>query len=202
MENTKNLKSADQIKVKRKKSDYVFTVVFSIICLFWVYPLFMVLYNAFKKKASIIPYPFDLPNSETFVGGDNFVQAVSNSSTGLGFLGALLTSLIITVLSVGLILICTSMCAYYVTRVKTWYTAIFYYLCLFSMIVPFQMIMYPLTVITDKLKLNNPVNISIVYLGFGAGTALFMFTNFLKALPADIEEAAMIDSCGPIKTFF
>ena len=195
MENTKNLKSADQIKVKRKKSDYVFTVVFSIICLFWVYPLFMV-------KASIIPYPFDLPNSETFVGGDNFVQAVSNSSTGLGFLGALLTSLIITVLSVGLILICTSMCAYYVTRVKTWYTAIFYYLCLFSMIVPFQMIMYPLTVITDKLKLNNPVNISIVYLGFGAGTALFMFTNFLKALPADIEEAAMIDGCGPIKTFF
>ena len=202
MENTKNLKSADQIKVKRKKSDYVFTVVFSIICLFWVYPLFMVLHNAFKKKASIIPYPFDLPNSETFVGGDNFVQAVSNSSTGLGFFGALLTSVIITVLSVALILVCTSMCAYYVTRVKTWYTAIFYYLCLFSMIVPFQMIMYPLSVITDRLKLNNPVNISIVYLGFGAGTALFMFTNFLKALPADIEEAAMIDGCGPIKTFF
>ncbi|MBQ9901182.1 MAG: carbohydrate ABC transporter permease [Clostridia bacterium] len=202
MENTTKLKSADEIKVKRKKSDYVLTVIFSIICLFWVYPLFMVLYNSFKKKANIIPYPFDLPNSETFVGGENYVQAVSNSSTGLGFLGALMTSVVITVLSVALILVCTSMCAYYVTRVKTWYTAIFYYFCLFSMIVPFQMIMYPLTVITDRLKLNNPVNISIVYLGFGAGTALFMFTNFLKALPADIEEAAMIDGCGPIKTFF
>ncbi len=202
MESTNNVKSAEQIKVKRKASDYVFTIVFSIICLFWIYPLFMVLYNSFKKKAAIIPYPFDLPNEETFVGGDNFVQAVSNSATGLGFFNALLTSLIVTVLSVALILVCTSMCAYYVTRVKTWYTAIFYYLCLFSMIVPFQMIMYPLSIITDRLKLNNPVNISIVYLGFGAGTALFMFTNFLKALPADIEEAAMIDGCGPVKTFF
>ncbi len=202
MESTNNVKSADQIKVKRKKSDYILTVVFSVICLFWVYPLFMVFYNAFKRRGDIIPYPFDLPNEENFVGIDNFVQAVSNSSTGLGFIGALITSLVITVLSVGLILLCTSMCAYYVTRVKTWYTAIFYYLCLFSMIVPFQMIMYPLSILTDRLKLNNPVNISIVYLGFGAGTALFMFTNFLKALPADIEEAAMIDGCGPIKTFF
>ena len=199
MENTKKIKSADQLKIKRKPSDIIFTIVFTIICAFWVYPLIMVLINSFKNKTAITLNPFDLPNADTTVGLANYDQAVN---TKMDFMSALMNSLIITVLSVALILLCTSMCAYYVTRVKTWYTTVFFYLCLFSMIVPFQMIMFPLSKVTDVLQLNTPFAIPFVYLGFGAGTALFMFTNFLKALPPDIEEAAMIDGCGPIKTFF
>lgn len=199
MENAKKIKTADEIKIKRKTSDIIFTVVFTIICAFWVYPLIMVLINSFKNKTAITLNPFALPTAETTVGLANYDQAVN---TKMDFMSALMNSLIITVLSVALILLCTSMCAYYVTRVKTWYTTIFFYLCLFSMIVPFQMIMFPLSKVTDVLQLNTPFAIPFVYLGFGAGTALFMFTNFLKALPPDIEEAAMIDGCGPIKTFF
>lgn len=199
MESTKKIKSADEIKIKRKKSDIIFTIVFTLICALWVYPLIMVLINSFKSKTSITLAPFDLPNAESSVGLANYDQAVN---TKMDFMSALWNSLVITVLSVALILLCTSMCAYYVTRVKTWYTKIFYYLCLFSMIVPFQMIMFPLSKVTDILQLNTPYVIPIVYLGFGAGTAMFMFSNFLKSLPPDIEEAAMIDGCGPIKTFF
>ena len=199
MENTNNIKTADQIKVKRKTSDIILTVVFSIISIFWVYPLVMVLINSFKHKLYIFQNPFALPDEKTTVYGENYVQAVT---TKMDFLSALMNSVIITVLSVALILLCTSMCAYYVSRVKTWYTTIFYYLCLFSMIVPFQMIMFPLSKVTDTLQLNTPFRIPIVYLGFGAGTAMFMFSNFLKSLPPDIEEAAMIDGCGPVKTFF
>lgn len=199
MESTKKLKTADEIKVKRKKSDIIFTIVFTVICAFWVYPLIMVLINSFKAKTFITLNPFSLPNAESSVGLANYDQAVN---TKMDFMSALWNSLVITVLSVALILLCTSMCAYYVTRVNTWYTKVFYYLCLFSMIVPFQMIMFPLSKVTDVLQLNTPYVIPIVYLGFGAGTAMFMFSNFLKSLPPDIEEAAMIDGCGPIKTFF
>ena len=184
---------------KRKKSDIICTVVFAIISCFWVYPLIMVLINSFKNKTAITGKPFSLPNEENFIGVENYEQAVT---TDMDFTSALANSLIITVLSVLLILLCTSMCAYFVTRVNTWYTKLFYYLCLFSMIVPFQMIMFPLSKVTDTLQLNTPFVIPIVYLGFGAGTAMFMFSNFLKALPPDIEEAAMIDGCGPIQTFF
>ena len=159
----------------------------------------MVLINSFKEKLSISREPFSLPNETNFVGLENFDRAVNSQ---MDFFSALFNSLIITVLSVALILLCTSMCAYFVIRVNTWYTKLFYYLCLFSMIVPFQMIMFPLAKVTDVLQLNTPFRIPIVYLGFGAGTALFMFTNFLKSVPLEIEEAAMIDGCGPIKTFF
>jgi raffinose/stachyose/melibiose transport system permease protein len=193
------IKSADEIKVKRKPSDIIFTIVFTIICAFWVYPLIMVLINSFKEKLSISRDPFNLPDEKSFVGLENFDRAVNSQ---MDFFSALVNSLIITVLSVALILLCTSMCAYFVIRVNTWYTKLFYYLCLFSMIVPFQMIMFPLSKVTDILQLNTPFLIPIVYLGFGAGTALFMFTNFLKSVPLEIEEAAMIDGCGPIKTFF
>lgn len=196
--NTKPKKEPKE-KVKRKKSDIIFTVVFTIISCFWVYPLIMVLINSFKGKTYITLEPFALPNEESFIGLDSYDQAVN---TKMDFMSALANSVIITVLSVALILFCTSMCAYYLSRVKTWYTKVFYYLCLFSMIVPFQMIMFPLSKVTDALQFNTPFTIPIVYLGFGAGTALFMFTNFLKSLPPDIEEAAMIDGCGPIKTFF
>ena len=193
------IKSADEIKVKRKPSDIIFTIVFTIICAFWVYPLIMVLINSFKEKLSISRDPFNLPDEKSFVGLENFDRAVNSQ---MDFFSALVNSLIITVLSVALILLCTSMCAYFVIRVNAWYTKLFYYLCLFSMIVPFQMIMFPLSKVTDILQLNTPFRIPIVYLGFGAGTALFMFTNFLKSVPLEIEEAAMIDGCGPIKTFF
>lgn len=199
MESTKKLKTADEIKDKRNKTDIIFTVVFSIISVFWMYPLIMVLINSFKNKTYISLEPFALPNAESSVGLENYDQAVN---TQMNFMAALWNSLVITVLSVALILLCTSMCAYYVTRVHTWYTTVFYYLCLFSMIVPFQMIMFPLSKVTDTLQLNTPYLIPIVYLGFGAGTAMFMFSNFLKAMPPDIEEAAMIDGCGPIMTFF
>lgn len=194
-----NLKSADQIKVKRKPSDYIFTIVFAIISVFWMYPLVMVLINSFKKNTFISLKPFSLPDAESSVGLANYDQAVN---TKMDFLSAMRNSLIITILSVALILLCTSMCAYFVVRVKTWYTTVFYYLCLFSMIVPFQMIMFPLSKVTDVLQLNTPFRIPLVYLGFGAGTAMFMFSNFLKSLPLEIEEAAMIDGCGPIRTFF
>ena len=193
------IKTDDEIKIKRKKIDIIFTVIFTIISIFWVYPLIMVLINSFKEKLSIGSSPFNLPDETTYVGLDNYDQAVN---TKMDFMSALVNSLIITILSVGLILLCTSMCAYFVIRVNTWYTKAFFYLCLFSMIVPFQMIMFPLSKVTDTLGLNSPFLIPIVYLGFGAGTALFMFTNFLKSMPLEIEEAAMIDGCGPIRTFF
>lgn len=199
MESTKKFKSADEIKIKRHVSDYIFTIVFTIICAFWVYPLIMVLINSFKDKTHITTNPFDLPNAESSVQWQNYDQAVN---TKMDFTSALWNSLTITVLSVALILLCTSMAAYFVVRVKAWYTTVFYYLCLFSMIVPFQMIMFPLSKVTDSLQLNTPTVIPFVYLGFGAGTAMFMFSNFLKSLPLEIEEAAMIDGCGPIKTFF
>ncbi len=196
---TTKIKTADEIKIKRKPSDIVFTVIFTIICIFWVYPLFMVLNNSFKENLSIGRDPFDLPSDKSYVGLANYDQAIN---TKMDFLSAMFNSLIITILSVALILFCTSMCAYFVIRVNTWYTKTFYYLCLFSMIVPFQMIMFPLSKVTDTLQLNTPFLIPIVYLGFGAGTALFMFTNFLKSVPLEIEEAAMIDGCDPIRTFF
>ncbi len=199
MESTKKMKTADEIKVKRPVSDYIYTIVFAIISIFWVYPLVMVLYNSFKSKKFIALEPFALPNAESTVQWQNYDQAVN---TKMDFMSALWNSVVITVLSVALILLCTSMCAYFVVRVKTWYTTVFYYLCLFSMIVPFQMIMFPLSKVTDTLQLNTPGRIPLVYLGFGAGTAMFMFSNFLKSLPLEIEEAAMIDGCGPIKTFF
>ena len=159
----------------------------------------MVLNNSFKENLSIGRDPFDLPSDKSYVGLANYDQAIN---TKMDFLSAMFNSLIITILSVALILFCTSMCAYFVIRVNTWYTKTFYYLCLFSMIVPFQMIMFPLSKVTDTLQLNTPFLIPIVYLGFGAGTALFMFTNFLKSVPLEIEEAAMIDGCDPIRTFF
>jgi raffinose/stachyose/melibiose transport system permease protein len=194
-----NAKPKMSMAKKRKTSDIICTVVFTIISCFWIYPLIMVVINSFKNKTFITLNPFALPNAESSVGLDNYDQAVN---TDMDFMSAMANSIIITVLSVALILLCTSMCAYFLTRVKTWYTQLFYYLCLFSMIVPFQMIMFPLSKVTDTLGLNTPFVIPIVYLGFGAGTALFMFSNFLKSLPPDIEEAAMIDGCGPIRTFF
>ena len=181
-----------------KKGDWILTLVFSLFSLVYVYPLFVVLINSFKKKAFISRLPFSLPDAKTFVGWENYTNGLKK----INFFDSLLNSVIITVLSVALILLCTSMCAWFITRVRTRLTRAVYYLCLFSMIVPFQMVMFTLTFTADQLKLNTPYTIPIVYLGFGAGLAIFMFTGFVKGLPLEIEEAAVIDGCGPVQTFF
>ncbi len=202
--NDKALKKAEKkakkaLKPKNKKSNIILTIVFTIISLFWIYPLLLVLINSFKSKTYINLEPLKLPTAESFIGLENYETA---TGTSMDFFDAMKNSVIITVLSVLLILLCTSMCAYYLMRVKAWYTKVIYYFCLFSMIVPFQMIMFPLSKVTDVLQLNTPWTIPIVYLGFGAGLAVFMFGNFFKSLPPEVEEAAMIDGCGPIRAYF
>ena len=180
------------------KSKILF-VVLLVISLAWIYPIFMIFINALKEDRSITTSTvFQLPTSETFAGLSNFVDAL----TSKGFAQAFGYSLLITVTSVALILICCSMCAWYITRVNSIISKILYFLFVFSMVVPFQMLMFTLASTADKLGLNTPFNICIIYLGFGAGLAVFMFCGFMKSIPLEIEEAAMIDGCNPIQTFF
>ena len=184
---------------KRTLSDKIFTVVLSLLCVVWVYPVFMILFNSLKMETAISTNTvFQLPTAETFAGFENFVNAVGSK----GFVSAFLTSMLITVTSVGAILLCCSMCAWYITRVENIFTKLCYFLFVFSMVVPFQMLMFTLAATSDKLRLNTPWNIWIIYLGFGAGLAVFMFTGFMKSIPLEIEEAAMIDGCNPLQTFF
>ena len=182
------------------KASWILTVVFGLLSIVWILPIVEVVMNSFNSNAFVNLEPFALPNSESFVGFDNNAKGVTFGNypcfNSLGY------SFIITVLSVGLILLCTSMTAWYISRVNSLFCKIFYYLCLFSMIVPFQMVMFTLTFTADQLKLNTPYTIPIVYLGFGAGLAIFMFTGFVKGLPLEIEEAAAIDGCGPLRTYF
>ncbi len=191
--------------MKKKHSLYsplskVMTVLFTLLCLAWVMPIFEVLINSFKTNNAVNLNPFALPNSETFMGWGNYVKGLTFGN--YPFLKSASYSLLITVVSVFLILLFCSMSAWYICRVNSLGAKIFYYLCLFSMIVPFQMVMFTLTFTADKLKLNTPYTIPIVYLGFGAGLAIFMFTGFVKGLPLEIEEAAAIDGCSPVQTFF
>ena len=177
----------------------VWTVLLTILSVAWIYPVVMVLLNSFKKDSAISTNTaFQLPTAEGFAGLDNYANAIGSK----GFLAAFLNSLVISVTSVVLILICCSMCAWFITRVKTWATKLCYFLFVFSMVVPFQMLMFTLANLADKTKLNTAFNICIIYLGFGAGLAVFMFTGFVKSIPLEIEEAAMIDGCGPLRTFF
>ena len=179
--------------------DTVTSVILAILCLAWVYPVFMILFNSLKKETAISTgTAFQLPTSETFAGLSNYVNAL----TSKGFLSAFWYSLVITISSVVLILICCSMCAWFITRVNAWYSKALYYLFVFSMVVPFQMLMFTLSATADRLQLNSPYTICIIYLGFGAGLAVFMFCGFMKSIPITIEEAAMIDGCNPIQTFF
>lgn len=165
----------------------------------WIYPIFMILMNSLKDEKYISTNTaFLLPDSQSFTGFDNYAKALMSQ----GFAGAFVNSLVITVFSVVLILLCTSMCAWYITRVNNKLSKICYAMFVFSMVVPFQMLMFTLSGTADMLKLNNPFNICIIYLGFGAGLAVFMFTGFMKSIPLEIEEAAMIDGCNPIQTFF
>ena len=178
----------------------ILTIFFAVLCLVWVYPIIEVVINSFKENNYVNLDPFALPNSESFVGFANYVKGMTFGN--YPFLKSVFYSLFITVVSVALILVLCSMTAWYVVRVKSTFSKIFYYLCLFSMIVPFQMVMFTLTFTADKLNLNTPYTIPIVYLGFGAGLAIFMFRGFIKGLPVEIEEAAAIDGCGPLRTFF
>ena len=184
---------------KQSIGSNILTIFLSVLSLAWVYPVVMILFNSLKKETAIsTDTVFQLPNAETYAGLENYVNAVGSK----GFVEAFITSLIITVTSVVAILLFCSMCAWYITRVQNILTKAVYYLFVFSMVVPFQMLMFTLAATADKLDLNTPYNIWIIYLGFGAGLAVLTFAGFLKSLPMEIEEAAMIDGCNPFQTFF
>ena len=185
--------------MKRKKQlSLLGTGIFTILSLFYILPIFIVLFNSFKKKAFINLEPFKLSTEKNFVGWDNYEAAINQ----YGLLDAVGWTVFITDGSVLVILVCTSMCAWYITRVQDRFTKAVYLLCVFSMVVPFQMVMFTLALVADRLKLNTPWGIIIVYLGFGAGLAVFMFCGFVKSIPLEIEEAALIDGCSPLRTFF
>ena len=182
-----------------KKKTTFLTVFFTFLSIVWIYPIVTILLNSLKDTKSITTKDvFNLPTSATFAGLSNYVESV----TGMSFLKSFFFSLLISVTSVLLILLCCSMAAWYVVRVNSTIAKIFYYLCIFSMVVPFQMVMFTLATTADRLKLNTPYNICVIYLGFGAGLAVFMFTGFVKSIPLEIEEAAMIDGCSPLQTYF
>ena len=184
---------------KRPLVDTFLTLVLTVLCVVWVYPVLMILFNSLKLETAISTNTvFQLPNAQTFAGLSNFVNAVGSK----GFVDAFCTSLVITITSVAAILLLCSMCAWYITRVENVFTKLCYFLFVFSMVVPFQMLMFTLAATSDQLKLNTPWNIWVIYLGFGAGLAVFMFTGFMKSIPLEIEEAAMIDGCNPLQTFF
>lgn len=186
--------------LKKRRGGIIATVFFSLVSFVWVLPILIVLMNSFKTSAGITLTPFERPNYDTFVGLQNYIGGITHGN--YPFYMSMLYSFIITLLSVGLILLCTSMAAWYITRVDTAFTKVVYYLCVFSMVVPFQMVMFTLSRTANKLYLNTPFTIPIIYLGFGAGLSVFLFTGFVKGIPMEIEEAAAIDGCSPLDTFF
>ena len=183
---------------KRKSTNVIIFVLLSILTVIFMVPMALVLINSFKSRLYISVDPFAFPNEETFVGLKNYITGLTSS----GFLWAFLRSLFITVASVILIVVCTAMISWYIVRVKNKFTKGLYYAFAFSMVVPFQMVMFTMTYIVGLLHLNNVVGIVYVYLGFGAGLSAFMFTGFLKSVPLEIEEAATIDGCNPLQCFF
>jgi raffinose/stachyose/melibiose transport system permease protein len=184
---------------KNRTANVILVGVFIFLSILWVYPIIMVVLNSFKIETAITTDgAFYLPMKETFAGFSNYINAVMSK----GFVEAFLTSLLITITSVVLILVCCSMCAWYIVRANNLLSKICYYLFIFSMVVPFQMLMFTLSSTADQLQLNTPYNICIIYLGFGAGLAVFMFTGAMRSSPIAIEEAAMMDGCNPVQTFF
>lgn len=185
---------------QEQRSKRILTFTFTVIAIFYVLPIMLVLINSMKSNSYVNMETFALPNANSFVGLDNYKTGMTFGN--YPFLKSALYSLFITVTSSVLILICTSMAAWYIARVGSLFGKIVYYLCVFSMVVPFQMVMFTLAKTADTLKLNTPWTIPIVYLGFGAGLAVFMFAGFMKSIPLEIEEAAMIDGCNPFQTYF
>ena len=186
------------IKEKKSISDIVLISLLIILTILFIFPILLVVMNSFKSRLYVSTQPFVLPNSQTFVGLENYINGLTTS----GFAFAFLRSVWITIASVVVIVIFTSMTAWYITRVKSKFTKSLYYLFVFSMIVPFQMVMYTMTYLVNQLAFSNVFGIIFVYLGFGAGLAVFMFTGFVKSIPVEVEEAATIDGCTPLQTFF
>lgn len=177
------------------------TIAFAFLCLLsaiFLVPILLVLLNSFKSRFYISSSPFAMPNSETFVGFENYLNGLSSS----GFFISFIRSVWVSIASVLVIIVCTSMASWFVVRVKNKFTKAIYFLFAFSMIVPFQMVMYTMTFIVNRISFDNVFGIVFVYLGFGAGLSVFMFTGFVKAVPLEIEEAAEIDGCNPLQTFF
>jgi raffinose/stachyose/melibiose transport system permease protein len=181
-----------------KRNHLILTIVLALLALFFLSPILIVFMNSFKSKLFISNEPFAMPSSATFSGGENYISG----SQKIKFFNAFGYSLFITVFSVIGISLVTSMLAWYLTRVKTKFTTFAYYLLVFSMIVPFQMVMFTMSKTANMLHLDNPIGILVLYIGFGAGLGTFMFSGFIKSIPLSLEEAAMIDGAGPVKTFF
>ena len=178
----------------------ILSVVLALICFIYILPIFVVLMNSFKTNAAVNTDTLAFPNKDTFVGLKNYIKGMTFGN--YPFYKSVFFSFFITIVSTILILVCTSMAAWYIARVGSPICKIVYYLCIFSMVVPFQMVMFTLSRTADTLHLNSPWTIPIIYLGFGAGLAVFMFTGFIKSIPIEIEEAAAIDGCSPVRTFF
>ena len=185
---------------RRERRQALLTVVFTIISVIYLMPVLLVLINSLKANAFVNTETFKLPTAESFVGLKNYVKGMTFGN--FAFYKVVFYSFFITITSTALILLCTSMAAWYISRVGSLVSKIVYYLCVFSMVVPFQMVMYTLARTADQVHLNTPWTIPVVYLGFGAGLAVFMFTGFVKSLPLEIEEAAAIDGCGPVKILY
>ena len=183
-----------------KRAKTMLTVLFAVICLVYVLPVFFVLLNSFKVNTFVKTDTFGWPHGESFAGFDNFIKGMTFGN--YPFLKSAFYSTVITLLSTALILLFTSMAAWYIARVDSLFCRIVYYACVFSMVVTFQMVMFTLSKTADTLRLNTPWTIPVIYLGFGAGLAVFMFTGFVKSIPLEIEEAAAIDGCGPLRTYF
>lgn len=199
MEAKLNTKKNTELKyTPKKKNNILLYIILTVLSVLFLAPIFIVLYNSFKGKLYISRTPFALPNATTFSGLDNYINGIEKT----GFISAFGLSVFITICSTAVIILFTSMTAWYITRVKSKVTSFLYYLFVFSMIVPFQMVMFTMSKIANMLSLDNPIGIIIIYLGFGAGLSVFMFSGFVKSIPIDIEEAAMIDGCNPIQTFF
>lgn len=184
---------------REKITNRILTVVFTVLSLAWIYPMVMILVNSFKQNTAITTgTAFNPVTAETSAGIANYISALTKQ----GFAAAFGYTLVITLTSVALILVCCSMCAWYVVRVNNKFCKALYYLFVFSIVVPFQMLMFTLSSLADSMGLNTPYNICFIYLGFGAGLAVFMFAGFVKTIPLEIEEAATIDGCSPVQTFF
>jgi len=182
----------------RHAADRMIFALLVVLAAVFLVPIFLVVMNSFKSRLYISSAPFALPSAETYVGLENYLNGLRTS----GFFVSFMRSLFISVVSVSLIIVCTSMTAWFIVRVKNRFTNGLYYLFTFSMIVPFQMVMYTMTFVVNRMNFDNVVGINLVYLGFGAGLAVFMFCGFVKAIPLDLEEAAEIDGCNPLQTFF
>ena len=183
-----------------RRRKLILSVVLAVICVIYVLPMVTVVLNSFKLNTFVKTDTFALPTGESFAGWSNFIKGMTFGN--YPFWKSVFYSFFITVVSTGLILLCASMAAWYIARVDSLVCRIVYYLCVFSMVVPFQMVMFTLSKTADTLRLNTPWTIPIIYLGFGAGLAIFMFVGFVKSIPLEIEEAAAIDGCGPLRTYF